>query len=123
MTKEEAIKELIAMKPHIEYGMSVVGADAYDMAIEALKAQLSEEDTTFGMWIPVSERLPEEKEKAYWVCLNNGYQCQCRWTNNPFGLGANDYWSEWTWHIKDRPPYTKVVAWMPLPEHYTEEQS
>ena len=39
MTREEAIRELIAMKPHIDASMSVMGEVAYDMAIEALKAQ------------------------------------------------------------------------------------
>lgn len=70
-------------------------------------------------WIPCGERLPEEKEERYWVCLDSGGQCQCRWTNDIFGLGANK-WSEWGWSIMDKPMYTKIVAWMPLPEPYQE---
>ena len=72
-----------------------------------------------SQWIPCSERLPEEKEKSYWVCLETGGQCQCRWTNDMYGLGANK-WSEWGWHIMDKPQYSKIVAWMPLPEPYKE---
>ena len=68
-------------------------------------------------WIPCSERLPEEKERSYWVCLETGGQCQCRWTNDMYGLGANK-WSKWGWHIMDKPQYSKIVAWMPLPEPY-----
>ena len=66
-------------------------------------------------WIPCSERLPEEKERSYWVCLETGGQCQCRWTNDVYGLGSNE-WSEWGWHIMDKPQYSIIVAWMPLPE-------
>lgn len=71
-------------------------------------------------WIPVTERLPEETEHSYWICTNTGYQCQCRWTNDKYGLGANE-WSEWGWHIMDVPQYSRVVAWMLLPEPYREE--
>ena len=69
-------------------------------------------------WIPVTERLPEEAEARYWVCTDGGYQCQCRWTNDVFGLGEGD---TWTWKIFDIPQYSKVIAWMPLPEPYREE--
>ena len=37
---DEAIRELKAMKPHIESHMSIVGHDAYDMAISALEKQM-----------------------------------------------------------------------------------
>lgn len=66
-------------------------------------------------WIPVTERLPAAERKHYWVCTNSGYQCECRWTNNLFGLGES---GEWGWSIFDIPQYQKVVAWMPLPEPY-----
>lgn len=67
-------------------------------------------------WIPVSERLPEEENKRYWICTDCGYQCECRWTN------VNPIWTylttDWHWNIMDVPQYSKVVAWMPLPEPY-----
>ena len=66
-------------------------------------------------WIPCSERVPEQVNKSYWVCTDTGYQCQCRWTNNLYGFGESD---EWEWKIFDIPQYTKVIAWMPLPEPY-----
>lgn len=70
-------------------------------------------------WIPCSERSPKEQEKSYWVCTDSGYQCQCRWTN------INHIWTQlttdWHWHFADIPQYTKVVAWMPLPEPYKGE--
>lgn len=64
-------------------------------------------------WIPCSERLPKEEKRHYWVCTDTGYQCQCRWTNDVYGLGVSD---RWNWKIFDIPQYQKVVAWMPLPK-------
>ena len=60
-------------------------------------------------WIPVSERLPEERE---WVL------CQCR-ANIQMVLRRQDGY----WHQDSRHEYLKsfVLAWMPLPEPYTEE--
>ena len=72
-------------------------------------------------WIPVIERLPEKTEKSYWVCLESGGQCQCRWTNNMYGLGSNE-WSKWGWHIMDKPQYATVIAWRELPEPYKGEE-
>lgn len=65
-------------------------------------------------WIPCSEKNPPEEAKRYWICTDCGYQCQCRWTN------VNYFWdgltTNWKWHMMDIPQYSKVVAWMPLPE-------
>ena len=71
------------------------------------------EELSKPRWIPVTERLPEEEKKRYWVCTDTEYQCECRWTNNRFGMGEFD---EWGWSIFDIPQYSHVVAWMPLPE-------
>lgn len=94
--------------------------DAYcrgmDKVMEVVKSMPTIE---VPQWIPCSKRLPEEKAEHYWVCLDSGGQCQCRWTNDRFCLGANK-WNEWGWSIMDKPMYTKIVAWMPLPEPYQE---
>lgn len=72
-----------------------------------------------SQWIPCSKRLPENECKEYWVCTDTGYQCECRWTNvNPIWTGLT---TDWHWNIFDTPQYTKVVAWMPLPEPYKGE--
>ena len=68
-------------------------------------------------WIPCSEKLPKEEKGHYWICTDTGYQCQCRWTNDVYGLGASD---RLEWKIFDIPQYQKVIAWMPLPEPYKE---
>ena len=68
-------------------------------------------------WIPCSERLPKKERRTYWVCTDAGTQHECRWTNNRFGMTVSD---KWGWSIFDTPQYTKVIAWMPLPEPYRE---
>ena len=121
MTNREAIEILSAYYDLDDYRQNV----ALDMAILALRSQelannSPKLDSGNGEWIPVSERFPEKCEKAYWVCLETGGQCQCRWSNDMYGLGSNK-WSKWGWHIMDKPQYSKVIAWMPLPEPYQEE--
>ena len=60
-------------------------------------------------WIACSERLPEKAEGQYWVCTDTGYQCQCRWTDDVYGLGSS---GEWAWKIFDIPQYSHVIAWI-----------
>lgn len=68
-------------------------------------------------WIPCSERLPKEK-KTYWVCTDTGYQCECRFTDNVYGLGVGAL----GWKVFDIPRFSRVIAWMELPEPYKEEE-
>lgn len=69
-------------------------------------------------WTSCDKELPKEIYDSYWVCTDSGFQCECRWTN------INPFWSNlttaWHWNIFDIPQYSKVVAWMPLPEPYME---
>lgn len=80
---------------------------AYQMMAEAYEAEV-----TKPQWIPVTERLPEEKRASY-LCLTGGHCHEVRWTNNRYGLGESDRWG---WSIFDIPQYSKVTHWMPLPE-------
>ena len=72
-------------------------------------------------WIPVTEKLPEDEKKNYWVCTDTGYQCECRWTN------INHIWTDlttnWHWHIMDIPQYSAVIAWRELPEPWKEGET
>lgn len=69
-------------------------------------------------WIPCSESLPDSEAKTYWVCTDTPYQCECRWTNvNPFWTNKT---TDWHWNNFDIPQFSKVVAWMSLPEPYKE---
>ena len=65
-------------------------------------------------WIPCKEKLPPNEKKTYWVCLSNGSQCECRWTNDIYGFGEID--DRWDWSYLDKPRYSTIVAWRELPE-------
>lgn len=99
------------------------GKTAFRMAIAALELFGNAEQLPSAQpeqqWIPCSERTPEKAYGQYWVCTDTGYQCQCRWTDNVYGLGSS---GEWTWKIFDIPQYSHVVSWMPLPEAYKERR-
>jgi len=68
-------------------------------------------------WIPVSD--PPKKLGTYLIQTDGEYMCECRWTD------VNPYWTDKKtkphWNIFDIPQYSKVVAWMPLPEPYRAE--
>ena len=101
-------------KNHIEYSILSKDEKARVDEIDNCIAFLLNEPKAEAKqkWIPVSERLPKKENKPYWVCTNTKYQCECRWTNNIYGIGESN---DWGWKIFDIPQYTKVVAWMPLP--------
>lgn len=65
-------------------------------------------------WIPAEDEPPKER-RSYWVCTDIGYQCECRWTDNIYGLQES---GDWGWSIFDIPQHSKVVAYMPLPKPY-----
>jgi len=112
--REDAIDELRHLITYKRYqrGKFVYLLDKIEVfkAINSLPSAESE-------WIPCSERLPKEEEKTYWVCTDTEYQCECRWTNNRFGISEG----EWGWSIFDTPQYSKPIAWRPLPMPYREE--
>lgn len=66
-------------------------------------------------WIPCSERLPD-KSDFYMVCAYNGdtYDYRKNWFYHEDDYGD----SEWTGLI----PCEKVIAWVPLPEPYRENE-
>jgi hypothetical protein len=121
---------LAVLLPHSEGNATAKlyneAADAIDAKQNLIDAQLDiikqyQQYLSKHRWIPVVKRLPYSKNETYWVCTDTGYQCECRWTNNRFGLGESDRWG---WSLMDTPQFQKIVAWRPLPEPYepTEEE-
>jgi len=84
--------------------------DEFWGAVQALSELPSVERTR---WIPVSERLPKEKEIVI-LCTNTEH-VTCGYYNGREFYSANTTMHDaWTWK-------PDVVAWMPLPEAYEEE--
>ena len=109
--------------------------DTYDVVIHCTSKEDQEQTVKFikdSNWIPVSERLPEEDDLRFYMCVLENHEedlpmfCQY---NEMYGFG---FWSDIYDPISlgfvdaefssmDELGYEKVVAWRPLPEPYCPE--
>ena len=99
---EELAKDGLANIPSAESTGAI--AEAFGMAIEALKAQ---------EWIPCNEKLPEIGEKVL-VCRSDGAITD-GWIIN----SDNNWLCAWNEYYEYN---NQIIAWMPLPEPYSKEQ-
>lgn len=94
--------------------------EACDMAIKALEQE--------PKWIPVSERLPDDRKDCIVTfkdgCVDTMYYASDLYKVDDYDFYAKkgkagwyDYDSEWGYYSRD-----DVVAWMPLPEPYKENE-
>lgn len=64
-------------------------------------------------WIPVEERLPEKGERII-VCTEHGFRCEAIMMQSGkyfrYGIENEEIFGQ------------KIVAWMPLPEPYRQEE-
>lgn len=104
MKREETIKMLKQLVNMLsdDFGDSELCEDALQLAITALQNQ--------PVWIPVSERLPEESLNSVigWDIYRNRC-CFVQYLGGRFVLG-------------DDIDSVNVTAWMPLPEPYRESE-
>ena len=78
-------------------------------------------------WIPVSERLPEEKDAG--ILKNLGTNKRSDYVlatvevkGERMTVTACTHDGKWDWNMKYAFPDYKVIAWRPLPEPYTEQR-
>ena len=127
MKREEAIKAIEDNRPRSGY---IILNEALDMAITALQNQ--------PVWIPVSERLPEELVPVNVTWINRNPEPYYKDIKDvPFANTAvycNGKWYWWSstcvdylkeygkcdWELVDKD--IDIVAWMPLPEPYLESE-
>ena len=94
-----------------------------DSLIVAVRKAFNAMQTAEPHWIPVTERLPEEKDagilkklgtskRSEYVLATVEVKCE-RMT-----VTACTYDGKWDWNMKYAFPDYKIVAWMPLPEPY-----
>jgi len=93
-------------RPHENENLTQVYADrveAMKIAIDAVQA--------VPQWIPVSERLPENRNQEVLISL--------KWGIDIGGYSDGEWHSEWINHYDDG----EVLAWMPLPKPYEPQES
>lgn len=85
-------------------------------------------------WIPCSERLPEDCDNRFYMCVVENHEDDppmfCQYEEE-YGFGFwNDIYDERTLGFVDSEfktneelGYEKVIAWMPLPEPYKENEN
>lgn len=80
-------------------------------SIEALMAEGEIYDIEYSNWVPVSERMPEDRYAVLvWCPERKNIYCAYR--------EENQWWIFGTYSIKVS---LEVTAWMPLPEPYRAE--
>lgn len=128
MKREEAIKDLdiIRFNPHWdELVNEEYWEELMEMAITALQNQ--------QVWIPVSERLPNDGDVRFYMCIVENHEedlpmfCQYE-EDRGFGFWRDYYdgdtlgFIDSEFQTNEELGYEKVVAWMPLPEPYRESE-
>lgn len=89
-------------------------------------------DTNAGKWIPVSEKLPDDYDNRFYMCIVENHEEDlpmfCQYAED-YGFGYwNDIYDEDSlgflnseFKTNDELGYEKVIAWQPLPEPYKGE--
>jgi len=121
MTKEKIIDILKGIKDGtacLMPNMPEDGEKAIDIAIKALEAE--------PHWIPVTERLPKEKDAGILKKLGTSKRSEyvlatVEVKGERMTVTACTYDGKWDWNMKYAFPDYKIVAWMPMPESYKGE--
>lgn len=127
------VKELL--KKYIEADIQILEErDAFITYVELIDElqEAIEQDEKENGWIPVSERLPKD-EKEYLVTLEKVYGTPEKLYGIASYLKFDDagYWNENKYGYLEWDKYSdghggtkmyKVIAWMPLPEPYKEDE-
>ena len=113
MTREEALKILDTIPTISEQ------VDALDMAIEALEQT---------RWIPVSERLPDDRKRCL-VTFRGGYVGIMCYASDLYGVDEYDFCDEkgmagWFDYDRELGHYSRddVIAWMPIEPYKAESE-
>lgn len=130
----EEIKKMIQpMSTPDGAGMYDMEINAYDEAIVDIMRTINKQPTV-NEWIPCSDRLPEDYDNRFYMCTVENHEDDppmfCQYEEE-YGFGFwNDIYDEHTLGFVDSEfktneelGYEKVIAWMPLPDPYKENEN
>lgn len=125
--------EINTLKKKPVWEMDIIHHESYDLGRnvgwnECLEAM--QQNTNDG-WIPVEERLPEDDDMRFYMCIVENHEEDlpmfCQYDSEyGFGFWHDIYDStslgfvDTVFKTNDELGYEKVVAWQPLPEPYKE---
>lgn len=130
---EEIEKMIQPMSTPDGAGMYDMEINAYDEAIVDIMRTINKQPTV-NEWIPCSDRLPEDYDNRFYMCTVENHEDDppmfCQYEEG-YGFGFwNDIYDEHTLGFVDSEFKTneelgceKVIAWMPLPEPYEENEN
>lgn len=109
MTKREFLDKVFALVPN----EANVIMDAFDEYVESNEPH----------WIPVTERLPKEKDAGILKKLGKNKRSDyviatVDVKGERMTVTACTYDGVWDWNMKYAFPEYEIIAWMPLPEPY-----
>ena len=130
----EEIKKMIQpMSTPDGAGMYDMEINAYDEAIVDIMRTINKQPTV-NEWIPCSDRLPEDYDNRFYMCTVENHEDDppmlCQYEEE-YGFGFwNDIYDGHTlgfvdseFRTNEELGYEKVIAWMPLPESYNENEN
>ena len=104
--------------------------DTYDITIHCESQEEQDEVKrvlqNVPHWIPVTERLPKEKDAGILKKLGTSKRSEyvlatVEVKGERMTVTACTYDGKWDWNMKYAFPDYKIVAWMPMPESYKGE--
>ena len=110
-----------------EDGKAYLYDDTYDITIHCESQEEQDEVKRVWQnvphWIPVTERLPKEKDAGILKKLGTSKRSEyvlatVEVKGERMTVTACTYDGKWNWNMKYAFPDYKIVAWMPLPEPY-----
>ena len=110
-----------------EDGKASLYDDTYDITIHCESQEEQDEVKkvlqNVPHWIPVTERLPKEKDAGILKKLGTSKRSEyvlatVEVKGERMTVTACTYDGKWDWNMKYAFPDYKIVAWMPLPEPY-----
>ena len=107
---EEYWRSLNLRRKRIPLAAEAVYMDLKGVVVTLPSAQSEQQ------WIPCSERLPEAQTEVIVSCTDDSGDTKFRYTTSGWITTNKEYW------IVDNEINPFVVAWMPLPLSYQEEQ-